>query len=481
MAEGRTAIYARVSTEEQAEHGTSLDEQVRVCRQRLEPGEEAFVFIDAGLSGTTLERPQLQAILDGARRGAFVRLIAYDPDRLSRNAAHLLLLVDELRGAGIAVEFVNFATDLSPDGRLLFTVRGAISEFEAHRIKQRLYSGKQARARANQVSAGTCIYGYRLDRAAKKWGVEPREAQVVRLLFDWATEAGTWELARRLNAEQVPARFGGRWSPSSVAGILRNPTYMGRMPQMGGIGSVPVPVLITPEQFARVQRARAARLTRPDGRPTHPYLLTGCLRCAACGRSMCGGYGRPTRSGVTTYYGCPARAKPAPDRERCPNRYWRSDLLDTQVWQHVFACITDADAVRAVCAAPTEDTRRLKELDEQLRTIERDRERLQRERARVVRAFRRSVIGEEMLAAQQRELGAEARILDQRHETVTAQVRAVMPPADGSGEAVVHRILADASRIEDVEIRRRALAALGVRVCVSPTGAVHVRLGVQDA
>ncbi len=477
---GQTAIYARVSTDEQAEHGTSLDEQVRVCRQRLAPGEEACLHIDAALSGTTLERPQLQAILAAARRGALARLIAYDPDRLSRNAAHLLLLVDELRGAGVAVEFVNFATDLSPDGRLLFTVRGAISEFEAHRIKQRLYSGKQARARANQVSAGTCIYGYRLDRTAKKWEVEPREAQVVRLLFEWAAEAGTSELARRLNVDHVPARFGGCWSPSSVAGILRNPTYLGRMPQMGGIGSVPVPVLVTPEQFERVQSARAARRTRPSGRPTHPYLLTGLLRCAACGRSMCGGYGRPTRQGVTTYYGCPARAKPQRGPDRCPNRYWRSDLLDTQVWQHVFACITDAEAVRAVCAVAGGDTQRRAELEGQLRTIERDRERLREERERVVRAFRRGVIGDEALVAQQREVDAEARILDHRHETLAAQVQAATPQAAGGGEAVVCRMLADAHRLEDIEIRRCVLAALGVRVCVSPAGAVHVRLAVQE-
>ena len=475
---GQTAIYARVSTDEQAEHGTSLDEQVRVCRQRLAPGEEAHVHIDAGLSGTTLDRPQLQAILAAARRGSLARLIAYDPDRLSRNAAHLLLLVDELRGAGVAVEFVNFATDLSPDGRLLFTVRGAISEFEAHRIKQRLYSGKQARARANQVSAGTCIYGYRLDRTAKKWEVEPREAQVVRLLFEWAAEAGTAELARRLNVDHVPARFGGRWSPSSVAGIVRNPTYLGRMPQMGGIGSVPVPVLVTPEQFERVQSARAARRTRPSGRPTHPYLLTGLLRCAACGRSMCGGYGRPTRQGVTTYYGCPARGKSQPGADRCPNRYWRSDLLDTQVWQHLFACITDAEAVRAVCAAAGGDTQRRAELEGQLRAIERDRGRLREERARVVRAFRRGVIGDEALAAQQREVDAEARILDHRGETLAAQVQAATPQAAGGGEAGVCRILADAHRLEDIEMRRCVLAALGVRVCVSPAGAVHVRLGV---
>ena len=478
---GVIALYARVSTEEQAEHGTSLHEQVRLCRQRAGTGSEIQEFVDAGLSGTTLERPALQALLQGARRQQIARLIVYDPDRLSRNAAHLLLLVDELRAAGVDIEFVNFAADLSPDGRLLFTVRGAISEFEAHRIKQRMYAGKQARARANQVAAGTCIYGYRLNRATKVWEQEPAEAQVVRLLFEWAPDAGTWDLAGRLNGQGVPARFGGRWNQSSVIGILRNPTYLGRMPQMGGLGSVPVPPLVGEPEFQRVQAALRGRLNRPPGRGLHPYLLSGRLTCGVCGRSMCGGYGRPTKGGTATYYGCTGKARPGPGHEPCASRYWRSDALDGQLWAQVTAFVADPAAFRAACV-PAPDDDGLAGLRGQRAALARDRARLAAERARAVRGFRRGALSEEELARQRRELEVEAGVLAQRTASVEAQLRAAtLRPADlRHAEEAIGQIVADAPGLESLEARRSVLAALGVRATAGPGDGVRVRLGVVD-
>jgi len=477
-----TAIYARVSTDEQAEHGTSLDEQVRLCRQRTGEGEAVEEFVDAGLSGTTLDRPQLQKLLMRARGQEVARLVAYDPDRLSRNAAHLLLLVDELREAGVDIEFVNFAADPSPDGRLLFTVRGAISEFEAYRIKQRMYSGKQARARANRVAAGTCIYGYRLNRTAKAWEEDTRESQVIRLLFEWALEAGTFDIARRLNDRGVPARFGGRWNQSSVIGILRNRTYTGSMPQMGGLGFVSVPPLVAQTEFDRVQAALHSRRNRPPGRAVHPYLLTGRLTCGVCGRAMCGGYGRPTKTGTTTYYGCAGRARPRPDGARCVNRYWRSDDLDHQVWGRVHAFVSDPVAFREVATAEARDDGLCAELQSQQDTIARDRERIRVEHGRLVRGFRRGVLSEDDLARQSRELEAEERVLEERATSVAARLHAAAQRGDAltRTEEAIRRIVADVPGLDAVDARRSVLAALGVRVTAGPEDGVRVRVGVPE-
>lgn len=477
---GITAIYARVSTDEQAEHGTSLDEQLRLCRQRAPADAVVEEFVDAGLSGTTLARPQLQSLLQRARCREIAGMIAYDPDRLSRNAAHLLFLVDELRAAGVEIEFVNFVADSSPDGRLLFTVRGAISEFEAVRIKQRMYSGKQARARANQVAAGTCIYGYRLNRSSKTWELDAGESQVVRLLFEWALDAGTSDIARRLNERGVPARFGGRWHQSSVLGILRNATYTGRMPQMGGLGFVSVPPLVTVDEFERVRVALRSRRNRSAGRAVHPYLLTGRLLCGVCGRAMCGGYGRPTKTGTTTYYGCAGRAKPRPDRLRCGNRYWRSDELDRHVWEDVLAVVSDPAAFREVAAAQGCDRQRLADLRAQQEGIVREQQRVRIERERLLRGFRRGVLGEDDLRRQCLELDAERRVLEERAASVATRVRAATVRVDdlGRNAAVVGRIVEDVPGLETIETRRSVLAALGVRVAAGPDSGVRVRLGV---
>ena len=478
-----TAIYARVSTDEQAEHGTSLEDQVRRCRERAGADAEVMEFVDEGITGKVLQRPKLQDLLLRARQHDIAQVICLDPDRLARNLLHQLLIVDELRASGVEVEFLQFDADTTtPDGKLLFNVRGAISEFEAAQIKRRLYGGKMARAREGRVAAGTCIYGYRLNRLDKRWEEEPREAQTVRLMFEWAVDSWTWEIARRLNSDGIPARFGGQWSQSSVIGILRNDTYVGKMSQMGGVGHVPVPPLVTEAQFDRVLRAIRSRYNRPPGRAVHPYLLTGRLACGVCGRSMCGGYGRPTKSGTTTYYGCTGKTRPSDTGERCTNHYWRSDRLDSQVWGHVLAWLHDPAAFREAAATQAQDPGLLSDLQAEQDRIGREAERLKTERDRVIRAFRRGLISEEDLAHQQKELEGEARVLEQRGQSVEGQMRAAALRAEDVQRAqeAISRIVADVPALEDVEARRAVLGALGVRVVVGPGEDVRIRIGVGE-
>ncbi len=473
-----TAIYARVSTDEQAEHGTSLDEQVRRCREHA-GGAAVVAFVDEGLSGRVLARPRLQELLAQARRHEFERVLCLDPDRLARNLLHQLLIVEELRDCGVEVEFLQFEADTAtPDGKLLFHVRGAISEFEAAQIKRRLYSGKLARAREGRVAAGTCIYGYRLNRLDKRWEEEPREAQVVRLLFEWALESGTWEIARRLNRQDVPARFGGRWSQSSVLGILRNATYTGRMPQMGGAGHVPMPPLVSGQQFAAVQGAIRARRNTPTGRSVEPYLLSGRLTCGVCGRAMCGGYGRRTKTGRTTYYGCTARTRPARAEARCPNHLWRADRLDDQVWRQVTGwLLQDTAALTTAVSQPPAPELRVALLAEQ-DAVDRALARVEAEQERVLRAFRRGVLNDQELACQRAELAAEAGILQQRRTSVAARLRAADPtPADPQAcTAAAARTVAAVIAIAGGSERRAVLAELGVRVTAGPADGVRIRL-----
>ena len=197
---------------------------------------------------------------------------------------------------------------------------------------------------------------------------------------------------------------------------------------------------------------------------------------------MCGGYGRPTKSGSTTYYGCTGKAKPAPGTERCSNRLWRSDRLDEQVWSHVLAWIHDPDAFREVAAAQAQDADTLATLQAQQDSIVKDAERVKTERERVVRAFRRGLISEDDLAQQQKELEAEVRVLEQRAQSVESQLRAAALQAEDlrQAEEAIGRIVTDAPTLESVAARRAALAALGVQVTVGPADEVRIRVGVTD-
>jgi site-specific DNA recombinase len=106
------AGYARVSSDQQAKSGT-IESQIASLRERIaDNGEQIadeMLFIDAGVSGATLVRPQLERLRDHAAFGLVDRLYVLSPDRLSRKYAHQVPLMEEFAGCGVDVIFLNHA------------------------------------------------------------------------------------------------------------------------------------------------------------------------------------------------------------------------------------------------------------------------------------------------------------------------------------------------------------------------------------
>jgi site-specific DNA recombinase len=105
-----SALYARVSSDRRTRERT-VDSQFDDLRARArvdgaEPPPE-LVFVDDGYSGSTLVRPALERLRDTAAAGAFDRLYVHSADRLARDFAHQILLIDELQRAGVEIVFVN--------------------------------------------------------------------------------------------------------------------------------------------------------------------------------------------------------------------------------------------------------------------------------------------------------------------------------------------------------------------------------------
>jgi site-specific DNA recombinase len=110
------AIYARVSTEDQGK-GYSIPTQIESC-QRLAKHEgyhvpQDYLIKEEG-SGTTLERPGLRALRELARTNSITAIIIHDPDRLSRNLGHQLLLAEEADKAGIKLLIVSHPLEQGP-------------------------------------------------------------------------------------------------------------------------------------------------------------------------------------------------------------------------------------------------------------------------------------------------------------------------------------------------------------------------------
>ena len=237
----RAVIYARVSSDQQAERHT-IDSQVAALLARAAAdGHEIrpeLRFLDDGQSGASLIRPALERLRDLAAMGAIDVVYVHAPDRLARSYAHQAVLVEEFARAGTEVAFLNRPIGQTPEDTLLLQLQGMFAEYERARIVERSRRGKRHRAQAGAVSVlGRAPYGYRYvgrreagDDVARFEVVED-EAAVVRRIFGWVGEerVSLAVVCQRLFEAGVPSPTGNaRWKPSMISALLANPAYAGQ-------------------------------------------------------------------------------------------------------------------------------------------------------------------------------------------------------------------------------------------------------------
>ena len=381
----QVAIYARVSSEQQAETHT-IASQVAALRERVAIDglavAEAMQFLDEGYSGATLVRPALERLRDVVAAGSVDRLYVHSPDRLARKYAYQVLLVDEFRRTGVEVIFLNRALGQSPEDDLLLQVQGMIAEYERAKIIERHRRGKRHAARVGAVNVlSGAPYGYRYvtkyeGGGQARYEIVPDEARVVRQVFAWVghDRLTMGEVCRRLTQAGEVTRTGKTvWDRSVVWGLLKNPAYQGTaafgktrqeplrprlraqrhrpvqprravsisdVPPEDWI-TIPVPALVEPAVFAAVQEQlqenkRHARQSRRGAL----YLLQGLLQCQHCGYAFYGKRLSPSaRKGkprAYAYYRCLGTDAYRFGGERlCQNTQVRTDLVDRAVWQEV--------------------------------------------------------------------------------------------------------------------------------------------------
>jgi site-specific DNA recombinase len=227
----RAAIYGRVSSEEQAQHGYGLASQVTELRALAARKSYRIVgeFCDEGWSGADLDRPDLTALRELVRSRSLDVLLVHAADRLSRKLSHLLLLRDECRRAGVQLEYASHTPLDSPEGRLLDSIEGAVAEYEREKIRERTARGKREKARRGLVPGGRVPYGYQLNPNGRGgYALPDRAAEVVRRLYAGLLEgASLRQLALRLNAQDVPSPQGRCWTATTIRQILTRELYAG--------------------------------------------------------------------------------------------------------------------------------------------------------------------------------------------------------------------------------------------------------------
>jgi len=183
----KISLYIRVSTEDQAKEGYSLEVQ----REYLESfakreGLEIFkVYQDDGISGYTTERPALKELLKDAKQKKFDLVLVYKIDRFSRNLKDMLNLVDELFSYGVGFKSATEPFDSTTSaGKLMFQQLGSFAEFERNRIAERVFPGMvKGVQQGNWQGARYAPYGYRYNKEKKLLEIDEQEAKVVKLIY----------------------------------------------------------------------------------------------------------------------------------------------------------------------------------------------------------------------------------------------------------------------------------------------------------
>ncbi|GAF27395.1 site-specific recombinases, DNA invertase Pin homologs [Moorella thermoacetica Y72] len=464
----QAAIYVRVSTEDQARHGYSLAEQRDACyRRAVSLGAASILeFADEGVSGALLDRPGLNALREAVREGRVDVIVVRDPDRLSRKLAHQLLLTEEFEKAGVRLDFLDFTWQDTPEGKLFYSIRGAIAEFEKEKIRERMTRGKTQKAKQGGIPIGFYNYGYSYDPETETVSVLEEEAAVVKNIFQWFIEEdlGVNGVAKRLNEQGIPTRKRKNlWHRMVVRQILTNPAYKGLW-RYKGI-DIPVPAIIEPHTWDKAQEKLREARRLWAGKSQQDYLLSGLVTCADCGNTMTGVYAKWW--GVKDRrYTCRKSSQGARNRGCIPIKMILAAPVEAVVWEQVCSWLQDPECL---VTAALEASPQAEEVRCELQRIERHLKEVEKGRVAILDAMAAGLL--ELDAQTKNKLGELKRRkerLEQRQRELAAALQGIEGAAGKLAEfrALAQEVLAKLDELNFAE-KKALVRALVTQVIVS--------------
>lgn len=260
-----TAAYVRVSTDKQAENGFSLEAQrERIAAHCLAQGWELcseHIYVDAGISGKTTDRPAFQSMLQAAKDGAICRVVTVKLDRIARSTRDFLDTAHALDAAGCSLVIIREAFDTAtPHGKFALTLFAAMAELEVSMIAERTMSGRRQKAREGGNNGAPVPFGYDYDG---RHFTPNAHAEVVKRMFaEYLAGVSMRRIAMTLQAEGVPTKQGGTWEAATVRYILGNGFYAGLVQYDGAEVPGTHPALVSVDDYDRAVAARTARAAR---------------------------------------------------------------------------------------------------------------------------------------------------------------------------------------------------------------------------
>lgn len=359
----KAAIYVRVSTDDQATEGYSIEAQKYELKKYCSTKQiEIYkIYSDEGYSGKNLERPYLkEMIIDGAKK-QFDIVLVWDMSRLSRDVADTALLIKELSNNKISIYAITQGIDTQTDSGVFYAqIMSCMSQLERTKIIERAKLGKAEKARQGGTTGGI-IYGY--DSINGLLVVNEREASIIKDIFRWYIQGkGIMEIRDTLNNLGIMTKKNKHFTEHAIRYYLTNHKYAGlmtygkysncsdrekkKLEKDYIISKGKHEAIIDEQTFNKVQEImNSKKFSKKRGHPA-VHLLSGFIICPHCGDKMYHYYGKPKVEGKKTYhyYACSTYKK----LRKCVNTHIRADIIENAVINRIKKIINDDSVITDV-------------------------------------------------------------------------------------------------------------------------------------
>ena len=298
MGEIKTAIYVRVSTEEQAKEGFSIGAQQEKLRDyiRVKGWELYNIYIDDGISGKNItDRPALTRLIEDVEQGNVKNVLVFKIDRLTRSTKDLIYLMDLFNEKGCGFNSLTESIDThTPSGRMFIKIIGIFAEFERENIIERVSVALEKKVKDGYSLTNFIVpYGYDRKIGSRDITINEEESKIIKEIFHMYLNhhKSFHAIADDLSMRGIKAQR-GNWGNQAIRYILSNPIYIGKVRygatdktryfEADGKHEAIIPAKIFYETRDKMEKMQKTIKKRPR----EENYFCGTLMCAICGCKM---------------------------------------------------------------------------------------------------------------------------------------------------------------------------------------------------
>ena len=233
----KTGIYARVSTEEQAQEGFSIRAQTEKLKQYalLKEWDIQDIYVDDGISGKNIvDRPEINRLIKDVKDGKVNNVLVFKVDRLTRSIKNLMELVEMFDEYNCAFNSLTESIDTdTPSGRMFLKIIGIFAEFERENLISRVTLGLERKVKEGySLSSYGTSYGYDIKKGERIQTIVPAEAKIVREIFEMYVKENMpmLAIAQELTRRNIKTKKNSsKWLNTTIKCILENSNYIGKV------------------------------------------------------------------------------------------------------------------------------------------------------------------------------------------------------------------------------------------------------------